>query len=178
MHTTNINHTYTYICIIILKIYRKCEKIRWAKHLRFQPYEYFVEILSRCIDHQCLLFTYSEKFTGKLSRYSQKPRKFSPENLSLLTVVPTLAGANNIQTHQSKQGVNLVDIPGNTLLIHATYLFPYSFIALCTYFCKYKYFNNILFSTLPFTEVSTFVHVQKCSFNKLTCSKQSSYSHS
>ena len=40
-------------------IYRKCGKICWAKHLRFQPYEVFTEILSRCIDHQCLLFTYS-----------------------------------------------------------------------------------------------------------------------
>ena len=52
----------------------------------FSPMKFFAEIILRHIGHQCLLFTYSKKFMGKLSWYFQKPQKFSSGNLSSFTV--------------------------------------------------------------------------------------------
>ena len=76
----------------------------------FSPMKFFTEILSRCIGHQCLLLIYSKKFMGKLSRYSQKlqkPRKFSPANLSLFTVYVRILSYYRINT-STHTGENMV----------------------------------------------------------------------
>ena len=54
------SHTLATILSYIPRLLRH-GKIRWVKHSRIQSYEIYVEILSRCIGHQCLLLTYVAK---------------------------------------------------------------------------------------------------------------------
>ena len=51
-HTCEHAHTHTH-----MGTYRRRGMIRWAKHSRFQPYEFFAEIFLWCIGHQCSLLT-------------------------------------------------------------------------------------------------------------------------
>ena len=51
----------------------------------FSPIKFIMGVLSQCLGQQCLLFNYSQVFTGKVSRYSLQ--KFSPANLSPFTIL-------------------------------------------------------------------------------------------
>ena len=71
--------------------YCKRGKMLWAKYSRFQPYE--VSCGNTFAGHWPPVdFVYLQlKFTEKLLRSSQKPRKFSPANLSRSNKVKLLA---------------------------------------------------------------------------------------
>ena len=73
-------------------IYRRCGKIHWAKHSLFKLYEVFHRNTFTVYWPPVFITYVYIKFMGKLSRWAQKPRKFSPANLSPFTVFVSLVG--------------------------------------------------------------------------------------
>ena len=65
--------------------YHKQGKVCWAKHLQFQPYEFFTGILLRCLGQQCYYLTiakYSqENFCSTLKNCESSAQRIFPKHV-------------------------------------------------------------------------------------------------